>query len=194
MRRRLEVLEGTGLRELPCGLGALASLQHLSLARNSRLTHLPHSLSALTALRVLNLEGCSALTALPDWAGKLKDLQTLNVGQCRAIEAIPHDLNTLASLHSLHVHGCKRLEEQPAVKATVAIVEARAALATASHKLAEVQAGHEAAKKTRNMRRQLATQAQLDAAILLEQDARAALQSAVDSAPPPAAQPVTWSS
>ena len=52
MRRRLEVLEGTGLRELPCGLGALASLQHLSLARNSWLTHLPHFISALTALCV----------------------------------------------------------------------------------------------------------------------------------------------
>ena len=52
MRRRLEVLQGTGLRELPSGLEALASLQHLSLARNSWLTHLPHSLSALTVLRV----------------------------------------------------------------------------------------------------------------------------------------------
>ena len=51
MRRRLEVLQGTGLRELPSGLEAL-SLLYLSLARNSWLTHLPHSLSALTALRV----------------------------------------------------------------------------------------------------------------------------------------------
>ena len=51
VRRRLEVLQGTGLRELPSGLEAL-SLLYLSLARNSWLTHLPHSLSALTALRV----------------------------------------------------------------------------------------------------------------------------------------------
>lgn len=178
VRRRLKVLEGTGLRELPSGLEGLAALQHLSLARNSWLTRLPEALSTLTALRVLDLEGCPALTALPEWTGTLQHLQTLNVCQCRALETLPRDLDALPALHSLRVHGCERLEEKTKVEATMAIVEARAALASAAHKLAVVQAEHEAVRLS-SKRLQLAAQSQLDAAMLCEQDARAALQSAL---------------
>ena len=92
---RLLDMSGSPLREFPCGIEHISTLEVLRLDRCEEIVVLPPELIKLQRLLVLSLRGCRNLQKLPDGLGGLSKLFALYVTDCSAIESI------LASIHEL---------------------------------------------------------------------------------------------
>ncbi|KAK9933095.1 hypothetical protein M0R45_020304 [Rubus argutus] len=104
-------LRGSGIKELPSGIGHLmTSLRELSLF-DSPIKELPSSIGYITSLRGLDVSE-SLIKELPSSIGYLTFLRELNVSRT-LIEELPSSIGSLIGLECLIVERCEYLRNVP---------------------------------------------------------------------------------
>ena len=103
-------LSGLELDEIPAFIGAIASLEKLSVGmgcyctwRQHIKTRLPEELANLPHLRALSL-GCH-LSDIPDWVWTLDNLKELSLSFDDEIKAVPQAVSHMKNLRALHIRG-----------------------------------------------------------------------------------------
>ncbi|XP_034674591.1 disease resistance protein RPV1-like [Vitis riparia] len=126
---------GTGIKELPSGIGYLESLESLKLSDcldfekfpeiqgnmkclknlyldNTAIKELPDNIGSLEALQTLSVDGCSNLEKFPEIQRNMTNLRNLFVGKT-AIKELPCSIGRLTRLERLDLENCKNLSGLP---------------------------------------------------------------------------------
>ncbi|KAF2297248.1 hypothetical protein GH714_019999 [Hevea brasiliensis] len=102
-------LSDTAIEELPSSIGCLRRLSTLDLMNCKRLKNLPCTVSKLASLQKLILSGCSSITMFPEVSRNIRELYLDGT----AIREIPSSIEPLSNLIELHLRNCTEFETLP---------------------------------------------------------------------------------
>ncbi|XP_037493786.1 protein SUPPRESSOR OF npr1-1, CONSTITUTIVE 1-like [Jatropha curcas] len=128
-------LRGTAIEELPSSIGHLTKLCCLDLKNCKRLKNIPCDISKLASLENLILSGCSNISKFPDVSRNVKKLfldetsihkipssieylcklEELSLQKCLSFQILPSSICKLKSLQRLNLSGCSMFQTFPAV-------------------------------------------------------------------------------
>ncbi|XP_056159961.1 disease resistance protein TAO1-like [Syzygium oleosum] len=106
-----DVLDKSGITEIPTSIGSLRKLKKLSAYRCKSLREIPSSIGDLQNLQFLDVS-YSRLEKLPNAIGDLSSLQRLELRRCHKLRSLPR-LSSLIHLEKLRLLECYLLEDIP---------------------------------------------------------------------------------
>ncbi|XP_048132432.1 disease resistance protein RUN1-like isoform X3 [Rhodamnia argentea] len=107
-------ISGSGIKELPNGIGRLRKLRHLDASRCNKLEGVMlESIGSLENLEILNVSETS-MKELPIGIGRLRKLRELHPSSCRNLKGeMSESMCNLSSLQRLDFLGCMELQSPP---------------------------------------------------------------------------------